>query len=66
MCKKYDERWFIDRMKETLHISVSNNNVSYEAYLFYHDDLDDSIIPVEHLSKLPNPLLLQTYQHIDI
>ena len=66
MSKKYDKRWFIDRMKKTLHISVSNNIVSYEAYLFYHDDIDDSIIPIEHIRKLPNPLLLQTYQHTDL
>lgn len=64
MSKEYDQRWFINRMKETLHVSVSKNNVSYKAYLFYHDDIDDSLIPVEPLSKLPNPLL-QTYQHIN-
>jgi|SRR5699024_5075463 len=66
MSKKYDERWFIDRMKKKLYVSVSKHNVSYEAYLFYHDDIDDSLIPIEHLSQLPNPLLLQTYQHLDL
>lgn len=62
---KYDERWFIDRMNKTFHVSVPQNNVSYESYLFYHDDIDDSLIPVEHFNKLPDPLLLQCYQYTD-
>src|SRR5699024_5164410 len=62
---KYDEIWFIRRIKRLFHTLAAKDDVSYEAYLFYHNDIDNSLIPAEHLSKLPNPLLLQTYQHID-
>lgn len=65
-CEKYEARWFIDRMKKTFHVSISKDTVSYEAYLFYHDDIDGSLIPVDHLNKLPNPLLIQSYLYTDL
>lgn len=61
----YDEKWFVGRMRSTFHISVAKENVSYEAYGFSHEEIDDSFISVEHLKHLPNPLLLQSYMYID-
>lgn len=53
--KTYDAEWFTDRMQGTFYNEVSKDDVSYEAHLFYHDELDDSVIPKEHLLQLPNP-----------
>ena len=44
--------WFIGRMKKTFNIVVPEDEVSYEAYYFYHEDLDDLLIPSEHIEKL--------------
>ncbi|KMY51915.1 hypothetical protein [Peribacillus loiseleuriae] len=52
--------WFVGTMKKTFNIVVKEEDVSYEAYDFYHEDLDDLLVPVEHLEKLPNPLLFET------
>lgn len=61
----YDERWFIERMKRLFNTFVSKDKVTYEAHIFAHKDIDDSIVPVEHLNQLPNPLLLQSYLYVD-
>lgn len=57
--------WFIVRMKKTFNTVVSYDEVSYEAYDFYHEDLDDLLVPAEHLKKLPNPLLFETLSNVD-
>lgn len=44
--------WFVGTMKKTFNIVVKKEDVSYEAYDFYHEDLDDLLIPAEHLEKL--------------
>ena len=57
--------WFVKRMKKTFNVTVKADEVGYEAYDFYHEDLDDLLIPSEHLEKLPNPLLLETLSYVD-
>lgn len=57
--------WFVWRMKKTFNIEVKQDEVSYEAYDFYHEDLDDLLIPAEHLEKLPDPLLFETFSYVD-
>jgi hypothetical protein len=57
--------WFVGTMKKTFNIVVKKEDVSYEAYDFYHEDLDDLLIPAEHLEKLPNPLLFETLSYVD-
>lgn len=57
--------WFVKRMKKTFNVSVPEEEVGYESYDFYHEDLDDLLIPVKHLEKLPNPLLLETLIYVD-
>ncbi|RDW21496.1 hypothetical protein CWR48_02900 [Oceanobacillus arenosus] len=52
-------------MKKLFQMIVPRENVSYEAHRFTHEDIDDSLIPVEHLKQLPNPLLLQSYLYVD-
>ncbi|WP_245602205.1 hypothetical protein [Peribacillus kribbensis] len=31
----------------------------------HHEELDNSLIPAEHLEKLPNPLLIETISYVD-
>lgn len=57
--------WFVSRMKKTFNIVVNENEVAYEAYDFYHEELDDFLVPAEHLKKLPDPLLFETLSYVD-
>jgi hypothetical protein len=57
--------WFVGRMKKLFDIIVVEDDISYEAYDFYHEELDDLLIPAEHLEKLPDPLLLETLSYVD-
>jgi hypothetical protein len=47
-------------MKKTFNIEVKEDEVSYETYDFYHENLDKLLIPAQHLEKQPNPLLFVT------
>lgn len=57
--------WFIGTMKKTFNIEVKREDVSYESYDFYYEELDELLIPAEHQVKLPNPLLLETLMYVD-
>jgi hypothetical protein len=57
--------WFVGRMKKLFDINVVEDDISYEAYDFYHEELDDLLIPAEHIEKLPDPLLLETLSYVD-
>ena len=57
--------WFIRRMKQIFQTEVVFDEIGYESYEFYHDELDDLLVPAEHLRKLPNPLTLRTFSYID-
>ncbi|MDE8565255.1 hypothetical protein PNH38_15460 [Anoxybacillus rupiensis] len=57
--------WFIEKMKSEFGVEVKNEEVGYEAYEFYHDEIDELLIPVEHIEKLPNPLLLEAFMYVD-
>ncbi|MGG3803699.1 hypothetical protein [Metabacillus fastidiosus] len=61
---RYIDR-FVWRMKKTFNMTVPREEVSYEEYDFYHEELDELLIPAEHLEKLPNPLVLETLSYID-
>ncbi|BDG37554.1 hypothetical protein [Saccharococcus caldoxylosilyticus] len=49
--------WFVRIMKRTFNVAVNIDEVGYEAYEFYHEELNNYLVPEEHLEKLPNPLL---------
>jgi hypothetical protein len=49
--------WFVKTMKRTFNVAVNIDEVGYEAYEFYQEELDNYLMPEEHLEKLPNPLL---------
>jgi hypothetical protein len=37
-------------------------NLTYE---FYYEELDNYLVPEEHLEKLPNPLIFETLSYVD-
>lgn len=57
--------WFAETMKKTFNIEVKREDVGYETYDFYHEEIDDLLIPAEHLEKLPDPLLIETLSYVD-
>ncbi len=57
--------WFVETMKKTFNIDVKTEEVGYVAYDFYQDEIDDLLIPAEHLKKLPDPLLIETLSYVD-
>lgn len=57
--------WFVRTMKRTFNVAVTIDEVGYEAYEFYHEELDNYLVPEEHLEKLPNPLLFETLRYVD-
>ncbi|UGB30578.1 hypothetical protein [Metabacillus sp. B2-18] len=60
-----DIDWFVKTMKRTFNKEVVRDEVSFESYDFYHEDIDDLLIPADHLKKLPNPLNLEAIMYID-
>jgi hypothetical protein len=58
-------KWFVGRMKKNFNVEVKSEEVSYEAYDFYKEELDDLLIPAKHLEKLPDPLLIETLSYVD-
>ncbi|PJW13933.1 MULTISPECIES: hypothetical protein [unclassified Geobacillus] len=57
--------WFVEKMKSEFHMEVPRDEVSYEAYEFYHDEIDNLLVPAAHLEKLPNPMLLEALMYVD-
>ncbi|QHC05474.1 hypothetical protein GRQ40_17150 [Anoxybacillus sp. PDR2] len=57
--------WFVEKMKSEFNMEVPHDEVGYEAYEFYHDEIDELLVPAEHLEKLPNPLLLEALMYVD-
>lgn len=57
--------WFVGTMKMTFNIEVKRDDVGYEAYEFYYEDIDDLLIPAEHLEKLPDPQFIETLSYVD-
>ncbi|KIQ94698.1 hypothetical protein LH47_01166 [Anoxybacillus thermarum] len=57
--------WFVTAMKRTFNVAVNIDEVGYEAYELYHEELDNYLVPEEHLEKLPNPLLFETLRYVD-
>ncbi|MFE8696503.1 hypothetical protein ACFYKT_09160 [Cytobacillus sp. FJAT-53684] len=56
---------FVGTMKSTFGIDVKKDDIGYEAYDFFHEEVDDLLIPAEHLEKLPDPLLIEALSYVD-
>lgn len=52
-------------VKNTLSNEVKREDVGYEAHDFYHEEVDELLIPSEHLVKLPNPLHIEAVSYVD-
>jgi hypothetical protein len=52
-------------MKKTFRIVVSKEKISFEAYSFYREDLEDLLRSESYLEKLPNPFLFETMSYVD-
>ncbi|MGG6440216.1 hypothetical protein ABET52_07525 [Saccharococcus caldoxylosilyticus] len=37
--------WFVRTMKRTFNVAVAIDEVGYEAYEFYHEELDNYLVP---------------------
>lgn len=57
--------WFIAKMKREFGVEVKGEEVGYEAYAFDHEEIDELLIPAEHIDKLPNPLLLEALMYVE-
>lgn len=57
----YDAVWFKEEMLNTFGISVTPEEVGYEAVLLGHDEIDEDIISKVDLQLLPNPLLAHSF-----
>ncbi|GGJ76684.1 hypothetical protein GGR02_002883 [Anoxybacillus voinovskiensis] len=57
--------WFIEKMKREFGVEVKMEEAGYESYAFDHEEIDDLLIPAEHVAKLPNPLLLEAFMYVD-
>ena len=56
---------FVGTMKKTFNIEVQREEIGFEAHDFYHEEIDELLIPAEHLEKLPNPLLIEAISYVD-
>jgi hypothetical protein len=56
---------FIDTLLIRFQTTVTYNDIGIEELELYHNEIDDYIVPMEYLSKLPNPLQLETISAID-
>ncbi|MED1203287.1 hypothetical protein [Heyndrickxia acidicola] len=43
--------WFVATIKDKFDMVVDSEEVSFEAYEFYHEELDELLIPEEHLKN---------------
>lgn len=56
--------WFRNELKRKYCIEALLEDISAEANEFDHDEIDESMIPKEDLTLLPNPFLIETLMYI--
>jgi len=47
--------WFVDQMKTKFSIVVDRQEVSTESNELYHEEVDENLVPPQHLQVLPIP-----------
>lgn len=57
----YNEKWFVERFKRVFQGTIGSNNISYEAQKLHRAEIDTTLIPEDHLRKLPEWMLIQIY-----
>lgn len=58
-----DAEWFKGKILNKFGITITPDEVGYDAVLLEHDEIDETIISKEELALLPNPLLAQTFMY---
>lgn len=58
-----DIMWFKEEILSRFGITITPDEVGYEAVELGHDEIDETIISKEELEFLPNPLLAQTFMY---
>ncbi|WP_233523000.1 hypothetical protein [Peribacillus saganii] len=57
--------WFITTLEHYFQVKVQREKVSFEGIELCHEEIDESLIPREHMNVLPDPLLFETMLYID-
>jgi len=57
--------WFVKQMRERFCVIVEVTDVSTESNELYHDEIDESLVPIKHLDIHPNPILFQLVSYQD-
>lgn len=57
--------WFEETMKKVFNIKVNKDDLSMEGYKLHHEEIDENLIPSEHLVHLPNPLFIELVSYSD-
>lgn len=52
--------WFVETLEGKFEVKVDLEQISYEGNELYLDEIDESLIPSEMLSDLPESLLFET------
>lgn len=52
--------WFVETLERRFEVKVNREQISHEGNELYLDEIDESLIPSEMLSDLPESLLFET------
>lgn len=57
--------WFVKTLEDEFKVEVDLNQISYEGNELYLDEIDESLIPSELTTGLPDQLLFETMMFED-
>lgn len=52
--------WFVSTLESEFQVTVVRNQISFEGNELYLDEIDESLIPLDMLTNLPESLLFET------
>ncbi|WP_046178144.1 hypothetical protein [Domibacillus tundrae] len=58
-------KWFVEQLEQMTGERALLEEVGFEAVELYHDEIGNEFIPLAHLAKLPDPLLVETFVYHD-
>ena len=56
---------FIELMKKHCDVPLDERKISVESTELYQDEIDEKLIPTDHLKCLPDPILFETLLYED-
>lgn len=57
--------WFVHMMRSKFGVEVHPEKIGSEYTELYHDEIDEALIPPNHLEAIPDPLLFQILVFVD-